>query len=92
MNGSMSDANDPRLGIGNALKEAIGCVQNFVCDFKGSGFDVDRDNLAMITLLDLGTHLRLINLITTLGKLFLAVSGLSNCHDFAFTKGVISSF
>jgi hypothetical protein len=40
----------------------------------------NRYYLAMIALLDLLAHLRLVNLITTSSKLFFAVAGLSNCH------------
>jgi hypothetical protein len=42
----------------------------------------DRHNLAAIALFDLLKHVRLINLIATLGKLFFAISGLSYCHGF----------
>jgi hypothetical protein len=52
----------------------------------------NRNNSAMIAFLHLLTHMRLINLITTLSKLFLAISGLSNCHDFAFTKTLLLHF
>jgi hypothetical protein len=34
----------------------------------------------MIAFLDLVTHLRLVNLIATSGKIFFALAGLSNCH------------
>jgi hypothetical protein len=56
---------------------------DFTCiDFEGSGFDVDRHNLAMIACFDLWAYLRLIDLIATVRELFFTISGLSNCHQF----------
>jgi hypothetical protein len=48
-------------------------------NLKVSRFKIDRHNFAMIACLYLRSHLRLIDLIPTTGKLFLAISGLSNC-------------
>jgi hypothetical protein len=57
-------------------------------DLKGSSFEVDRHNFPMIAFFDLSAHLCLIERIATLGELFFAISGLSNCHgvDLAATS------
>jgi predicted RNase H-like HicB family nuclease len=51
-------------------------------NLKVSCFEINRHNIAMIALFDLRSYLRLIERIAPLGKLFLAISGLSNCHRF----------
>jgi hypothetical protein len=80
MDDSMPNADNPRLGIGETLEQAIGGRQYVVRDFKGSSFNVDRHYLPVITFFDLRSHLCLIEGIAALGKLFFAISGLSNCH------------
>jgi hypothetical protein len=40
----------------------------------------DRNNLSMIAFFDLRSDFRFIECIAALGKLFFAVSGLSDCH------------
>jgi len=82
MNCPMSNADNPRLGIRKSLKKPISCSQDFVCNLKGSRFNVDCHNFAMIACFNLRSYLRLIERIASLGKLFLAISRLSNCHQF----------
>jgi hypothetical protein len=84
-----ANANDPNLSVGVTGFEAIASCNFAPIDFKISGFNVDRDDFPVIALRDLRTHLRFINLITTLSKFLFAVSGLalsgvevlSNCHQ-----------
>jgi hypothetical protein len=76
----MPNPDKPSLSIGVLGKKMIGCGHDIVRYLKGSSFNVNRHNLAMIAFLDLLAHLRLINLIATSSKLFFAVAGLSYCH------------
>jgi hypothetical protein len=48
-NGAMSDLNYPRLSVGALLKQAIGCGYDIFIDLKGSGFDVDHHNFALVS-------------------------------------------
>jgi hypothetical protein len=80
MNGTIADPHNPRLCIWQARIKLSGSSHRIVCKLEGSGFNIDRHYLAMIAFLDLLAHLRLINLVTTSGKLFFAIAGLSNCH------------
>ncbi|BAG03778.1 unknown protein [Microcystis aeruginosa NIES-843] len=82
MNGAIADPNNPRLSIRQSFIKSPSRSHRIVSKLKRSSFDVDRHNSAMITFLNLGAHLRFINLIATSGKLFFAVAGLSNCHRF----------
>jgi hypothetical protein len=47
------NANDPGLSIRILLKQSLGCRQNVLRDFKSSGFNIDRDNLAYVSRFDL---------------------------------------
>jgi hypothetical protein len=76
----MPNPDKPSLSIGILGEKVIGCSHDVVCHLKGSSFNIDRHYLAMIAVLNLLAHLRLINLITTSSKLFFAVAGLSDCH------------
>jgi hypothetical protein len=53
----MPNADYPGLGIWKTLKKSIGSRQYIIRYFKGSGFDVDRDDLAMITFFDVRSNL-----------------------------------
>jgi hypothetical protein len=86
----VSNADKPSLGIRHSGQKMFRCSDNIVCDFKGSGFNVDRYNLAMITFFDLRSplaqaklsNLSFIKCIASLGKLFFTIAGLSYCHLF----------
>lgn len=54
--------------------------------------NVDRYSLAVITFLDLGAHLRFINLIATSSKFFFTVTKLSNYHGVDLDRNVSSTF
>jgi hypothetical protein len=49
----MSDPNHPRLSVGGFFKQSVGCGYDIFIDLKGSGFDVYRHNLSLISSLDL---------------------------------------
>jgi hypothetical protein len=51
--GTMSNPNAPRLSIRILLKEAIGCGHDIFIDLKGSGFNIDRHNFALVSWFDL---------------------------------------
>jgi hypothetical protein len=92
VNRSVSNPNKPGLCVGMLGKKVIGCSYDIIRNLKGSCFDVDRYNLAMIPLLNLRSHLRLIECIAPLGKLFFATSGLSNCHSLNLVSTVLLHF
>jgi hypothetical protein len=76
----MADPNDPWLGVGFSFVEPIDGFHWGVCDFKGTGFDVDGDYFAVIAFFNVGTYLRVVDFVAASGKLFFAVAGLSNFH------------
>jgi hypothetical protein len=84
-----ANADNPDLSIWVTGFEAIAGSNFTRVNFKVSSFDVDRHNLAMIAFLNLGPHLRFINLIAPSSELFFTVAGLSDCHGLAL---VLSSF
>jgi hypothetical protein len=75
-----ADPNAPRLCIGQALEQPIGGTQAIIANRKFTRLDVDRDNLALMILLDLEPDFGLVERIPPLGKLFFTISGLSDCH------------
>jgi hypothetical protein len=81
MNWTCTDPDAPRLSIWKALEKSIGGTQAIIANLKLTCLDIDRDNLALIILLDLESDFRLIKRIPTLSKLFFAISGLSDCHQ-----------
>jgi hypothetical protein len=82
MNRASANPNAPRLSIGKALEKPIGCTQAIIANLKFTRLDIDRDNLAPMGLLNLKPNFGFIERIPPLGKLFFAISGLSNCHGF----------
>jgi hypothetical protein len=88
MNWTCTDPNAPRLSIRKALEKSIGGTQAIIANLKFTRLDVDRYNLALMILLDLEPNFGLIERIPPLGKLFFAISGLSDCHrvDLAATS------
>jgi hypothetical protein len=88
MNWTYTNPNAPRLSIRKALEKPIGGTQAIITNFKFTCLDIDRDNLALMILLDLEPDFGLIERIPPLGKLFFAISGLSDCHriDLAATS------
>nr|WP_309736874.1 hypothetical protein [Chamaesiphon sp. OTE_75_metabat_556] len=54
---SVSNPNKPSLSIGVLGEQMLGCGHDIVCHLKGSGFDIDRHNLPVITCFDLRSNL-----------------------------------
>jgi hypothetical protein len=77
-----TNPHNPDLSIWATGFKAIAGSNLALIDFKISGFDVDRDNLAVVAFLNLLAYLRFINLIAASSKFFFAVPGLSDCHQF----------
>jgi hypothetical protein len=77
----------PDLSIGMTGFKSIASDYFTGIYFKGSSFKIDRHNFSVIAFFDLSTNLGFIKCIAALGKLFFAVSGLSDCHgiDLAVT-------
>jgi hypothetical protein len=102
MDGASANPNAPRLGIGKALEQPSSGSQAIIANLKFTRLDIDRDNLALMILLDLEPDFGLIERIPPLGKLFFAISGLSGCHrvrprgdfttDYSLGKGAIGGF
>jgi hypothetical protein len=82
MNWASANPNAPRLSIGKALEKSIGCTQAVIANLKFTRLNIDRDNLALMILLDLEPDFGLIERIAPLGEFFFAISGLSDCHGF----------
>jgi hypothetical protein len=81
-----TNAHHPDLGIWvTGFKPIASCYFTGI-DFKGSSFKVDRHYLSMISCFDLRSNSWFIEGIAALGELFFAISGLPDCHDFAFTR------
>jgi hypothetical protein len=80
MNGASANPNAPRLRIRQSLEQPIGGAQTIITNFKFTCFNVNGDNLILIVLLNLGSDFGFIEGITSLGKFFFAISGLSDCH------------
>ncbi|MGB8698788.1 MAG: hypothetical protein WCD18_05165 [Thermosynechococcaceae cyanobacterium] len=53
----MPDPDDPRLSFRTTIIQAISSNLGSISQFKGSGFDVDRDDLPMIAFFDLLANL-----------------------------------
>jgi hypothetical protein len=81
MNRTSANPNAPRLSIRKALEQSIGCTQAIIANLKFTRLDIDRNNLVPMGLLNLKPNFGFIERIPPLGKLFLAVAGLSNCHQ-----------
>jgi hypothetical protein len=82
MNRTSANPNAPGLSIRKALEQSIGCTQAIIANLKFTRLDIDRDNLVPMDLLNLKPDFRFIERIPPLGKLFFAVAGLANCHQF----------
>jgi hypothetical protein len=80
MNGPISYPNHPRLGIGETFVKVSDRRHRIDGQLKSPGFNIDRHNFSVISLLDLGPNLGLIELIAPSGEFFFAISGGSNCH------------
>jgi hypothetical protein len=53
---------------------------------------INGDNLVMVAVFDLELDLRLVERMTMLGKLFFAISRLSDCHMAALTATLVILF
>jgi hypothetical protein len=80
MDGSMSNADNPRLSIWKALEQSIRCGQDFVGNLESASFNVDRHDFTVIVYLNLLTHLSFIDLIAAKGEFRFTISGLPHCH------------
>jgi hypothetical protein len=70
----MPDPDNPRLGIRVAGEQAFGGREDIVGHLKGSGIDIDRHNLALVTGLDLRADLAFVHVVAAPRVLFLAVA------------------
>jgi hypothetical protein len=80
INGAMSDPNNPRLSVGVLLKKSIGCGHDIFIDLKGSSFNIDCHNFALISHFDLLPNAGFIERLPTLSHFFFAITSLANCH------------
>jgi hypothetical protein len=78
INSAVSNADDPGLSIGILLKQSVSSRQNLIIDFKGSSFDVDCNNFALVSCFDLMANGGVIEFLSTLGQLFFAITPLAN--------------
>jgi hypothetical protein len=90
VDGSMTYPDTPGLGIWTTAKQSLGSGEAIFSHFKSSGFNVDRDYLAIVSFFDLRPHLRYIKLIAASSKFLFAIAGLANCHKFDLINNVVS--
>jgi hypothetical protein len=83
INGTMPDANYPRLSFGKSLKQPIGCGHNVLSNLKLSSFNVYRHNFAFVARFDLLPNTGLIEFLPSSGYLFFTVTSLADCHKLA---------
>jgi hypothetical protein len=81
MDGMVSNPQHPGLGIGQSLVEALSGGHGVIIQFKGTRFNVDRDDFALIARFDLLPNARFIEFLPTLGHLFFAVTSLADWHS-----------
>jgi hypothetical protein len=61
-------------------KQAIGGGYDIICNFKGTRFNIDRGNFAVIKVLNLRLYLSFIDLVATSSEVFFAVARMWNCQ------------
>ena len=64
------------------FEESIGGGHRVFSNFKGSTFDVDRDDFAVVVCFDLRSDLGFVKGVAALGGFFFGVRGIENCHGF----------
>jgi hypothetical protein len=80
MDCQMADAYAPDLGVGTARQQALGGSQAVVGDIEGSAVHVEGHDPPAVAGLDLRAHMLLVQIATTAGVLFFAVTGLVYRH------------
>jgi hypothetical protein len=87
MHTAMANADKPGLGVGLPEQEPIGCDQGIIIDFKITGFNVDRDDFAVVIGFDLRSNLGFVQCLAALGKFFFAIARLTDSHGVASHLG-----
>jgi hypothetical protein len=90
MNGAMSNPNAEDLRVGTTGQQLFSGSETIITHLKSSTFNVDCDNPPMIICFDFRAHPIFVDFVSTLSKLFLAVAGLSNCHQLDLISTVLS--
>jgi hypothetical protein len=80
MQRTMTDPNEPSLGIRAPGQEAIGSCEGILGYFKHARLNINGNDLSFVTVLHLWAYLSLVDLIATSGKFFSAVTWLSHSH------------
>jgi hypothetical protein len=80
INGAVSNANYLRLSVRIAFKESIGRRDNIFIDFKLSSLNINRHNFSFVAYLNLLANTRLVKALSTLSKLFFAITSLANLY------------
>lgn len=81
----MSNSDRPGLGVGVLGVEPIGGRDRAIGYYKRSSFDIDSNNLPVISIFDLSAYLRFINLIAASRKFLFNYSeavGLSSAYPY----------
>jgi hypothetical protein len=76
----MADAYAPDLGVGTARQQALGGSKGVVGDLEGPAVHVESHDPPAVARLDLRAHTLLVQIATTAGVLFFAVTGLAYRH------------
>lgn len=86
-----TNADNPDLSVWVTGFEAITSSNFARINLKVSGFEIDRNNFAIVAFFDLRSHLGLVNFITTTSVFFLGIAGVSNCHRITIDFSIFSS-
>jgi hypothetical protein len=77
---TVSNPDKPRLGIWVTGQEAMRCREHVFGYLKGTGVNVNCDDLPPVTGFNLGADLAFVDIITTSGMLFFTVARLPHGH------------
>src|SRR3989442_1116782 len=84
MHAATADPDTPNLGIWAAGQQAVRRSQRIFSRFERTGLHIDGDDLALVTCLDLRTHLLFVDRRTTPGVFLFTQTRLPYSHSLLF--------
>lgn len=81
MDGTIADADNPSLAIGNPLPKSASRRHSILSQFKSACFDIYSQDFAMISCFNQRAQ-SFVDFVAASSKLFLAIAWLSDCHRF----------
>ena len=79
---SIANANEPDLSVRVTSEKTIRGRDCIFSNLERARFDIDGDDLALVTFFDLGTNLSLVYIIATSSELFFVIPRLTHTHSF----------